>query len=162
MTPTIIGVDPGKGGAIVVHGQDLLELHPMPVITSKTRAQYDLRAIHNTLARGCDHCFIEKQQPLPPRMGGGSANFFRGYSLALFEGMLVALNVPYTVVAPSRWQKVMLADVIGDDTKQRAILACDRLFPEVDLRRSSRARKPDQGLVDALLIAEYGRRTIAS
>ncbi len=164
MTPTIIGVDPGKGGGIVVNDAHRLELYTMPVITSKKRAQYDLRKIHDILfaARlaGPCHCFIEKQQPLPPRMGGGSANFFRGYSLALFEGMLVSLNVPYTVVAPRAWQKDMLADVIGDDTKQRAVLACDRLFPNVDTRRSERARKPDLGIVDALLICEYGRRTL--
>lgn len=167
MSTTIVGVDPGKTGAIVVMERSRLALHPMPVITSKKRAQYDLREVYEILngARAGVahwHCFIEKQQPLPPKMGGASANFFRGYSLALFEALCLALGMPYTIVSPRSWQGVMLVDVVGDDTKQRAQIAADRLFPNVDLRRSSKSRKPDLGLVDALLIAEYGRRSLAS
>jgi hypothetical protein len=39
------------------------------------------------------------------------------------------------------------------DTKRTALNAQQLLFPGVDLRKSSRARKQHDGLVDALLIA---------
>ncbi len=162
---TIIGVDPGKTGANVLLQTrggltGKLSLYPMPVLKSKNRFQYDIRDIHGIL-NGVPqprHAFIEKQQPLPAKMGGVSANFFRGYSLALFEGLCHALAIAYTIVAPRSWQRMMLEGIPGDDTKQRAIIAVDRLFPLVDTRGSSRAKKPHLGIIDALLIAEYGHR----
>jgi hypothetical protein len=52
----------------------------------------------------------------------------------------------------------MLEGTQGDDTKQRSIIAAKRLFPEVSLRRTERSRKDDDGISDAILLAEYGRR----
>jgi len=44
------------------------------------------------------------------------------------------------------------------DTKAMALLAAKRLFPSVDLTATERSKKPHDGIVDALLLAEYGRR----
>ena len=160
---TIVGIDPGKDGALVTLLEDgSVRLDRMPVIVSGSRAFLDIPAVRGILsstpiAGGC-HVFIEKQQPLPKKMGGSNANFQRGYHLAVLETTCSALFIPYELVAPLRWQRLILADIVGDDTKARAILAADRLYPQLDLRCSPRARKPHQGFVDALLIMEYGRR----
>lgn len=46
------------------------------------------------------------------------------------------------------------------DTKAMSILAAHRLFPGVSLLRTDKCKKPDDGMSDALLIAEYGRRVL--
>ena len=65
--------------------------------------------------------------------------------------------MPIEVVSPTSWTKEMLRGVPGDG-KGRNILAAKRLFPDVDLRKSDRARVDHDGICDALLICEFGRR----
>ncbi len=44
------------------------------------------------------------------------------------------------------------------DTKAMALVAVKRLFPDLKLTFGERATKPHDGLIDAVLIAEYARR----
>ncbi len=158
----IVGVDPGKSGAIVILGEIAVPC-TMPVLTAaKGRVEYNLAAIRVILARDAiEHVFIEKLQPMPLEKGGTIANYNRGAASHLLIGICVGLKIPFTLVAPQTWQKVMLAGTPGGDTKQRSILAAQRLFPTVSLLASERCRKPHDGIADALLIAEYGRRVLA-
>lgn len=162
-----VGVDPGKDGAIVAFDENgaIENMTLMPVIhqAKNGKALYDVAE----LARVVEHYgdrepapvwFIEKQQPLPSKMGGSNANYSRGYGLALFEGILAAGMQPYHLISPGTWQTTMLRDVQGVDTKARAYIVAQRLFPRVDWRRSELARKPHDGLVDAALIGTYGFR----
>lgn len=73
-------------------------------------------------------------------------------------GILAALQLPHQLVHPRVWSRVMHQGVTGDEAKARSLLAAARLFPGVDLRASDRCKKPHAGLVDAILLAEYGRR----
>jgi hypothetical protein len=160
-----IGVDCGKAGAIAQINFDTMEIHiqAMPVIKATgSRAEYDLVELKNIflLARSFGDSFvtIEKQQPMPQKLGGAIANFSRGYALAMLEAMLTAMEIPYQLVGAKQWQKVMFAGTSGKDTKQRSLIAAQRLFPGVNLKRTERSRKLDSGYSDALLIAEYSRR----
>jgi len=165
----VVGVDPGKWGAIAVIAPtvDAPLLYPMPVIRSTNgRDEYNeaeiARLLGGALAgqKGVT-VFLEKGQPLPPKMGGTVANFQRGYARGLFVGILTALRIPYELVAPRVWQREMHGGTSGDDLKQRSIIAAQRLFPGVSLLRTVLSRKPDDGLAEALLIAEWGRRKLA-
>jgi hypothetical protein len=165
---TIIGVDPGKlGGIAVLDGPaGAAAVYPMPLVVSgQARNEYDLpgvvrllQASGGGLLRGPVMVFLERGQPLPPKMGGTAANYHRGYARGLFEAMCTALGIPYELVTPRRWQGAMLAGTSGHDTKQRSIIAAQRLFPLVSLLPSLRSRKASDGLADALLIAAYGQR----
>ncbi|OGO09271.1 MAG: hypothetical protein A2Y61_05355 [Chloroflexi bacterium RBG_13_60_13] len=156
----VIGVDPGKAGAIVRLGGDYSPfIHMMPLISGARRDEYDAPLIVK-MVEGAAHVFVEKLQPMPLKKGGTIANFNRGFCNGLFIGLLTALNVPFTMVRPQEWQKEMLSGVPGDDTKQRSILAAQRLFPSVSLLPTERCRKPSDGIADALLIAEFGRRRL--
>lgn len=167
-----VGVDPGKDGAIVSFNAECavenMALMPTITQTKSGKRLYDVHELSGLVTRLSANpngapppvWFIEKQQPLPSRMGGANANYSRGYGLAIFEGMLTAEQIPYYLIAPGRWQQTMLRDVIGDDTKARAYIAAQRLFPKVDWRRSSIAKKPHDGLVDAALIGIYGWRYV--
>jgi len=86
-----------------------------------------------------------------------TATFNTGRGYGALEGLLAGLQIPYTLVHPRSWQPRMLAPGKGD-TKARAVLACEALFPRLDLRRSALGRKPHDGICDALLIATFGQR----
>jgi hypothetical protein len=155
-----VGIDPGKKGAIAAIDEQgaVVGLAPMPLIAGG-RGEFDLVGIREALVGNGSPRFVtvERLQPLPASMGGSAANFARGLSRG-FEWMLVALGVPHQLVAPQTWQKSMHAGTSGKDTKQRSIVAAQRLFPRIRLQRSGRSRRNDDGLAEALLLAEYGRR----
>lgn len=167
-----LGIDPGKEGAIGALDEDgrCLEVLPTPMITAEKggRDAFDLVEIKQLLIRqsaaasGALFVTVEKLAPLPAmaggrRMGGTIANFNRGMARG-WEWMLVAMGIPYHMVAPQRWQRSMLADTGEGDTGRRALVAAKRLWPLTSLRRTARARKDDEDFADALLIAEWGRR----
>jgi hypothetical protein len=92
--------------------------------------------------------------------------FSMGYQSGAIEMMAIALGIPYTKVPAKQWQKDMFQgiDVIkktgksSNDTKAMALIAAKRLFPNQKLTFGEKATKPHDGLVDALLMAEYAKR----
>jgi crossover junction endodeoxyribonuclease RuvC len=80
--------------------------------------------------------------------------FTMGRGLGTWEGVLAGLGIPYELVTPQRWKKALM-DGMGKD-KDASRLQAIRLFPAI---AGQLARKKDDGRADALLIAEYGRRT---
>jgi hypothetical protein len=72
--------------------------------------------------------------------------------------MLTALEMPYQLVSPRVWQGAMHVGTPGADTKQRAVLAAQRLFPGVDLRRGGKGQRADHNVAESVLLAEFGRR----
>ena len=161
-TLIFIGIDPGKTGFVaIVTEHDLVAAEPTPTIKVGKKNEYNVPGMRNILAdinepgRQC-HAILEKQQAMPGQ--GVSSMFSIGQGFGLWEGLLVGLGIPYTIVHPRTWKKEMLRDVPGDDPKGRSILACGRMFPEVSLLRTERCRKPDHNMAEAILLAEYGRR----
>lgn len=167
-----LGIDPGKEGAVAALDQEgrCIEILATPMITAEKggRDAFDLVEIRQLLTRQSDAAHgalfvtVEKLAPLPGmaggrRMGGTIANFNRGVARG-WEWMLVAMGIPYQMVAPQRWQRPMLADTGEGDTGRRALVAAKRLWPLTSLRRTARSRKDDEDFADALLIGEWGRR----
>lgn len=178
------GIDPGKDGGLVIidHEGKVLVVRKPPIIYARTvkvedkktgkmrskkkgKDEYDLPGMRDLLdeyegENGTPVFFtIEKQHALPSSMGGSAANFQRGLSFGLWQAFLCGMGIPYLVVAPQTWQKVMLADTNVDDTKQASKIVARRLWPREKWTRSEQATKIDDGLTDAVLLAEYGRRT---
>lgn len=109
---------------------------------------------------------------------GSSAKstFSFGFNKGYLIGLLAANKIPYTLVQPKEWQKVMWGNsdmvvtyktvkVRGKDvskkevnTKQTSINCAKRLFPMLDFRKTERCKKMDDNKVDSVLMCEYGRR----
>lgn len=110
---------------------------------------------------------------------GSSAEstFNFGWIKGFLIGLLVAHKIPYTLVQPKEWQGEIWtnSDMVVSyktvelksgktqkrkevHTKETSINAAQRLFPSVDFRKNERCKKISDDKVDALLMAEYGRR----
>jgi hypothetical protein len=61
-------------------------------------------------------------------------------------------------IAPQTWQAVMLPSCEKGQTKPFALSVACRLWPQEKWLASDRSKKPHEGLIDAALIGEYGRR----
>ena len=160
----IIGIDPGKTGYIVeIDNMKYANEYIIPTLSaSKKTAKRDynvsdLWSVIKVACEGVSLVVIEKQQARPAPEGRGSI-FSTGRGFGLVEGMVAAMGVPYIMPHPKTWQKVMLRDIPGTNTKSRSIIAASRLFPNVSLKRTERCRKPDHNKADAILLAVYGAK----
>lgn len=171
----VVGVDPGLHGAIAFLDPRTgkASANVMPLLGETERDQYDVPQLRLLLAsRGRDSVvFLERLMPMPPmfkRAGGGEVrgggvitNYNRGKATWLFVGLCSGLGIECRLVLPQAWQRSMLEGAQGEDTKARSVWAAQRLFPSVSLLEGPRCRKPHDGLADALMLAEFGRRQLA-
>lgn len=147
-------MDPGKSGGVARLGfSGNVEVWEMP---DDLRMLADLWTADKNLGEGL-HVFLEKGQAFPGQ--GRSSCFNYGVHHGELRGLLTGLRIPHTLVPPARWAKVIHAGCAAGEAKERSLEACRRLFPDVCLTLGKR-KKPHDGLVDALLIAEYGRRAL--
>ena len=82
-------------------------------------------------------------------------------SMALSFGKLLGLaesrQWKVNCVSVHKWQKSMLGRVPKGKTKEVALAVANDIAPEECWRKSKRASKPHDGLIDAFLIAHYIR-----
>ncbi len=181
-----LGVDTGKEGGIVMldpmgvivgtwlmpvirAGNKTLSRGPRKGKTIKAgRDRFDLPGIHALFAkivvvdaRGVAsdvRAAVELVTPMPLAYGTTTTFFGQGYGLALIEMALTSLGIPYDLMSAQKWQGVMLTGAGTEDRKAASVVIAQRKWPKQDWRRSEKARKAHDGLTDAALIAEYGRR----
>ena len=85
------------------------------------------------------------------------------YSFAAVETMLAAHQLKYHVVLSQKWQKVFWSKPKMPkgqkfNTKAAALNIVNQIFPGEKWLKSDRCTKPHDGMIDAALLAEYGRR----
>ncbi|MCK5644169.1 MAG: hypothetical protein KAJ19_25445 [Gammaproteobacteria bacterium] len=154
-----IGIDPGVTGAIaVIPADNVTRVWDTPTTRVKGKRCYDIPGMHTLLCRALTVTgrgegvivALEQQQAFP---GQGRTSMFKiGHGFGLWEGLLVAVCMPYEIVRPQRWKKALLDGLPSKDKGSSRIVAA-RLFPDVDL-----GNRKDQGRADALLLAEFALR----
>lgn len=153
----IISIDPGGDGgfAVFINGT-LQEVHTVPKVKSKVDYR-ELSKMVTEILQDTDMGIVEEVHAI----FGSSAksNFSFGFINGFVLGIINGMGVPYIMVNPKKWQKDVWVtqDKIFKtgkkvDTKATSVMAAKRLFPHTDFRKSSRARKFHDGLVDATLI----------
>lgn len=135
----------------------------MPTLEAGKRTFIDDLILRDILRRGFEkgssmHAVIEMGQ-LQPKWGV-KGNYSSGYTFGVVATTLRQNAIPFTAISAKDWQKEMLLGVRSaqQDTKTAAIEACRRIFPDVSLLPTPRCSKPDDGMADALLMAEWARR----
>jgi hypothetical protein len=149
-----LGIDPGSLGSFCFLSAEEIVFEPMPLIGK----ELDFEKLRTIFASAFDcHAVLEKVMPFK---GGLMGAFNYGRNVGALEAMLAAHRIPYLHVAPIAWQKVMFQGITknrAESAKDRALIAARKLFPQVNLVPPG-CRVPDEGRVDSLLLAEYGRR----
>lgn len=140
-----IGIDPGKNGGIAFINEfgEIIQLLPF--------SDDDLIR----LIKHCSSdmiCTLEHVHAMPKQ--GVSSTFNFGMNFGFIQGVLKAYNIPYELVTPQKWKK----EFSCTSDKNTSIEVCKRLFPNVNLKATERCKKDHDGMAEALLIAEYGRR----
>lgn len=149
------------GNAIVEGGPHLWRMPTLPDPRKKGRRIYDLDGIIERLhAWAPDHTFIEEAQLSGPMRTTKQAVAGPARCQALWEMACRIRRYPCTIVRASTWQRTMFAGLgTVKDTKAASIARAKQLFPGVNLIPEG-CKKPQDGLSDALLLAEFGRRTL--
>ena len=173
MEKTYIGIDPGVKGFITamfpngnfefysIDENDDLDLHR--ILKSIIERSWQVTAV------------LEDVHAIFGSSAKSTFNF--GEIKGILKGLLVANEIPYTLIQPKQWQQEIWnnQDMIVSyktinksdgteqkrkivDTKSTSINAARRLFPNIDLRKNERCKKTDDNKVDSLLMAEYARR----
>lgn len=160
--PFVMGVDPGRSGAYAIldkqGGLIGAGICPRNKVGSKWEENWAAMA---ALLRSCNPhlqaVYVEQTQA-GPKMSKHATHVL-AFNGGLWIGMAAACGIRAMLVRPQTWQKPAFKG-FGERTgksKQLAVIAAGRLWPELDDRLSVKA---NQGLADAALIAEYGRREV--
>lgn len=159
MPDSFIGIDPGLNGGIAVVGRMITKADRTPIIEGDKRtmnlpacAEWIKKAVEAN--GGGAFAVIEKVHAMPSQGVSSTFTFGKGYGSWL--GVLSTLGIPYQEVTPQAWKKAML-DGANKDDKASSINRASGLFPHVKLIPEG-CRTPSDGMAEALLMAEYGRR----
>ncbi len=154
------GVDLGKKGGIVAIDEnrslDLVACHMMPIRNGK-RPDYDIARIKEIFddlkSRGELVVAVEKAciVVVSGRISVASTHLCQG----IFEGVLTALDIDYSLVSPREWQKDLFPDAVRGQTKQAAVGFCNSRWQSQSWMPTRRSLKPSDGLCDAGCLSYY-------
>lgn len=149
-----VGIDPGKKGGICI--MDLSG----EVIFLEAMGE-NIKCFSDTMKEFKHRdaiTFLEKGQVMG--VGEGVVGMFNyGHHCGSLEGVLTSLDMKYELITPQAWCKVMHEGVRPmPNVKAKSKIVVQELFPDIDLKRTPRCTTIHDGMMDALLITEYGRR----
>ena len=147
---TYIGIDPGKSGALAYIINDE-NVNVIPFDEGNYRLA--IRSIVEKYGANV-RCCVESVSAMPGQGVTSMFNFGKGFGWIL--GTLEAYGVSYELIRPQKWKKEF--SVTSD--KNTSIAVCKRLFPHVSLLPTERCKKDNDGMAEALLMAEYARRKL--
>lgn len=144
-----IGIDPGVRGALA-----LIDANSRVLVTGQRVPDPQTAVGFITLAQKAaaeqGWTCVAALEKVSARPHQGVVSMFKfGQGIGWWEGALSALQIPYLLVAPRRWQHAVLDSGGGKDAKAKSLSQARRLWPDLDLK------KTDDGLADALHLARY-------
>ena len=157
-----IGIDPGLQGAIAtIRESGYIDAIILPTFFNgkKTVLDNSTLASRFSLFNTTDikwYAVLEQQQAMPKQ--GVTSMFSIGYGFGVLKQCLVDFSISHEVVRAQAWQKEFGISGRKGNTKTQALQICQDLFPDVNLLATEKSRKPHEGIVDAVLIAEFARR----
>ena len=142
-----LGVDPGiSGGIALIGASNGLAGESYETFKLKDATERDVWDWFERMPRPIVFARIEKVGATP-QMGVVSAFTF-GRNFGFLRGVLIASRIAFDEISPQKWQKFMGCLTHGDKNVSKA--KAQQLFPSVKITHAN---------ADALLLAEYARRT---
>lgn len=166
----IAAIDPGANGALVILDGNKVESYLFPKVGGKLSYDDTVRMVVNLLKK-VDFVFIEEVHGI--KGSASKATFAFGYTCGALRAAIIIAGVPYEMVTPKTWQgktwtnpdyvyKQSKTGRKQNDTKATSLNAAKRLYPKEDFLPTKKSEKPHDGIVDALLIATYGKRKLGT
>lgn len=148
-----IGIDPGLSGGIgaVDDNSNIIIAEAMPTMPSPVSGKNIVdggklfQIIHAAIGDRACQCVIEKVGAMPGQ--GVTSMFSFGMAYGSAVAIVQALQYRHEFVTPQAWKKNM---ALGKD-KGRSLGMAMRLWPALSFR------KKDDGIAEALLLAEWLR-----
>ena len=161
MSRIIIGIDNGLNGALVAlsdHPGPPINFAVMPTRGKSKGNEVDAAFVWNFIEQfwNRDHLTVILETP-GKHSPGAQALCSMWDSYGAIRGVLESRGIRHVRITPQAWQKVMLPGCAKGDTKPAALAKARQLWPGEDWLASPRCSKPHDGMIDAALIAEYGR-----
>ena len=155
----IIGIDPGlTGAAAFIQQSGEAHVWDTPTVNvkksnGKYRREYDEQGMATLIKANIGfsrliRAGIELAHAMPKQGVASSCKIGEGFGI--WKGVLAGLGVSFEVVRAASWKKAMGLSSDKETSRLKAI----QMFPDIRLER-----KKDHNRAEALLIAEYIRRT---
>jgi hypothetical protein len=146
----VLGIDPGLGGGLALIDDDGVMIEKMPVVES----ELDLAEATRWLKAHRERIGLAVLEQVHAFQKASKSSMLKfGRTVGAIEGLLAALEIPMMSVRPHVWCKEMHAGAVAETAKAKSRQVAGRLFPSVPVGKHD-------GMIDALLIAEYGRRKL--
>lgn len=165
---TYIACDPGKNGAWAAINADGIILEEMPIIGDRkdknsVLGRIGIRQLLYPYNVNQTVVLIEKPICFGARPGKQTQGIASQCKAFKFQGEVVGIvstmGFRLYEVHPKAWQAVMYkGEPKREKKKDTSAIVAQRLFPDIDFKRTPRCTKAHDGFTDAILIAEYGRR----
>lgn len=160
MTQYFMGVDPGMtGAAAFINDRGAFACFlDYPGSASVLAAQIRLLLISDQAGTdsGMLHqiplAVIEHVHTMPKQGIASSGKFMK--NAGIWEGVLAATIIPYELISPQRWRKILDSSVPSKPTKDDLRQYVMKRWP---LAASQLTRQKDHNRSEALLLAEYAR-----
>ena len=160
---TYVGIDNGlDGGVVIVREFEIVEAAPMPVTKLGKGRVVNCGDLLKILI-GVDGDLTVLVESPSKHSAGVLALCSTWQSYGRIMATLELGSFRHQSVDSKKWQKAFwtrpkMAQGTKFDTKAAALLAARRIWPDQDWKASDRCKVPHSGIVDAALIAEFGRR----
>ena len=155
-----IGIDNGLTGGLVAvsdHPGPIIDCWPMPTRGKSKGNEVDAEMVWSFIDKWKrDGVTVILETP-GKHSPGAQALCSMWDSYGAIRGVLESRGIRHHRITPQAWQKRMLVGCAKGDTKPAALAMVRRLWPEETWLASPRCKTPHDGMIDAALIAEYGR-----
>lgn len=151
----VVGVDPGKlGGYALLDGSGkIVVMRAFDKLTNADIA-HDLRALASKFP------ITAVKEEFASYGVDGRVSFVVGTQHGWIDATLKNLNVRTITVRASEWHKALHQKEPGMKPKFLSLKAANELFAGEKFLRTAKSKKPHMGILEAALIAEYGRRLL--
>ena len=161
MERIVCGIDPGINGALVMIDQKRNVVSKLVMPYDKKIKEIDCNALFEFFMdskNNIDCIFLEAAASRP--LQSSKSTFTSGMNFGILRALISISKIKFEIVHPSKWTKEVCVGLPASlDTKAKALLSAKRLFPQYSFI-PEKCKVPHTGLVDAVLIAEYGMRRL--
>ena len=154
MNKFFMGVDPGETGAaaFISESGTFIYFCDYPGSASELANQLTMHVGGPDTRNMFVFAVIEQVHSMPKQGISSTGKFMK--NAGIWEGVIAALKIPYELITPQRWRKMLDSSVPKHPTKEDLRLYVIQRWPTTaEVLR----RKKDHNRAEAILLAQYAR-----